>query len=409
MRRTSKPTGDGGGDTGDAGHGRFARPPAAGSSDRRCCFERLPERLDPDPVEHVARERVDQHVARLLQVESSRPQIEDRVLVELTDRRAVRALHVVGEDLELRLRVDLRIVGEQQRLVRLLGVGLLRVGPHDDLAVEDGAGVPAQDPFVQLVAAAVRLGVVDRRVIVDQPPAVREIQAVQRAVAALAVEHGDDVVPDQRAAERDRVRRKGAVARAVHVHAADVVGVLALALQLVMIDHRAGPDHDLRDRVGEVLLSRRTDIAFDDPGLAAVAGDDQHARVRHAGGLGRCRHEQQRNGLFDDRARRDPHERAVLEEARVQRRERLPIRRSEPAEIRFHGRRVRGQDRPQTGHVHAGGQLAAGKLRRIGAVHQHEPVAAECAGPALHPIRREAALAIVRRRESTGRRSARRS
>ena len=195
------------------------------------------------------------------------------------------------------------------------------------------------------------------------------------------------------------MRRKGAVTGAVHVHAADVTGTLALALHLVMVDHRAGPDHDLRDRVREVLLSRRTGVTFDDPGLTAVASDDQNARVRHAGGLGRCRHEQQRNGLFDDRARRDPHERAVLEETRVQRRERLPIRGGEPAEIRLHGRRVRGQDRPQTGHMHAGRQPADGQLWRIRAIHQHEPAAPECAGPALHQIRREAALTIVRRRE----------
>jgi len=90
-------------------------------------FERLPKRLDPDPVEHITRERVDQHVTRLLPVEATRPQIEDRVLVELTHRCAVRALYVVGEDFELRLRIDLRLVGEQQGLVRLLGVGLLRV------------------------------------------------------------------------------------------------------------------------------------------------------------------------------------------------------------------------------------------------------------------------------------------
>ena len=49
------------------------------------------------------------------QVEAARVQVEDRVLVELADRRAVRALHVVGEDLELRLGVDLRVVGQQQR------------------------------------------------------------------------------------------------------------------------------------------------------------------------------------------------------------------------------------------------------------------------------------------------------
>src|SRR5260370_23605668 len=43
--------------------------------------------------------------------------------------------------------------------------------------------------------------------------------------------------------------------------------------------------------------------------------------------------------------------RAVMEETRVQRRERLPIRRGEPAEIRLHGRRVRGQERSEERRV----------------------------------------------------------
>jgi hypothetical protein len=91
---------------------------------------------------------VDQHVARLGRRQAARPQVEQRVLVELPDRRPVRALHVVGEDLELRLGVDRRVVGEQQRLVRLLRVGLLRVLPDDDLAVEHAArALPPRMPL----------------------------------------------------------------------------------------------------------------------------------------------------------------------------------------------------------------------------------------------------------------------
>src|SRR5688572_24725375 len=84
--------------------------PGRGQLREQVLFERLPEPVDPDSVEHVTRERVDQHVTRLLPVEAPRPQIKDRVLIELSYCRAVRALHVVCEDLELRLRIDLRIV-----------------------------------------------------------------------------------------------------------------------------------------------------------------------------------------------------------------------------------------------------------------------------------------------------------
>ena len=49
----------------------------------------------------------------------------------------MRALHVVRKDLELRLGVDPRILREQQRVVGLLAVRLLRDRMDVDLAVED--------------------------------------------------------------------------------------------------------------------------------------------------------------------------------------------------------------------------------------------------------------------------------
>ena len=195
-------------------------------------------------------------------------QVEDRLVVELADRRAVRALHVVGEDLELRLGVDRRAVGQEQRAVRLLGVGLLRVLPDDDLAVEHRARRAAQDALVDLVAAAVRLRVVDRRVVVDQPVAVGEIEAVERAVAAFTVEEGGRVVADELAAERERVRREARAARGVHVQAGDVERLERLLLDLVVIDAGVLADEHLGDGVGEVGLARGADVALDEPRLA---------------------------------------------------------------------------------------------------------------------------------------------
>ena len=151
-----------------------------------------------------ANARIEQ-LPRLRLAQTPRAQVEDRVVVHLADGRAVRALDVVGEDLELRVGVDLGILGQEQRLVRLLGVGLLRVGPDDDLAVEDGAGAVRQDALVDLAAAAVRLRVIDRRVIVDEAGAVAEIEAVQRARAPSPSSTTFDVVAHERAAEADRM------------------------------------------------------------------------------------------------------------------------------------------------------------------------------------------------------------
>ena len=66
-------------------------------------------------------------------------QIEQQILVERAGGRAVAALHVVGEDLQLRLVVGLGGLRQQQRVRRHPGVGLLRVRAHDDLALEHAA------------------------------------------------------------------------------------------------------------------------------------------------------------------------------------------------------------------------------------------------------------------------------
>src|SRR5262245_11048730 len=125
------------------------------------------------------------------------PEIEHRLVVDLSNRGAMRTLDVVGEDLELWLRVDLRILRQQKRLVGLLRVGLLSGGPDDNLAVEDRASMIAENTLVHLPAATVGFCVIDRRVIVDQPSPVSQVEAVQRALRAFSVEHDVDVVPDE--------------------------------------------------------------------------------------------------------------------------------------------------------------------------------------------------------------------
>ena len=90
-------------------------------------------------VEALAGKGVEQQVARRGLVDAARAQVEELLLLDLADGGAVRAFHVVGVNLELRLGVDARVVGEQQVAVGLLGVGLLRVLVHDDAAVEYAA------------------------------------------------------------------------------------------------------------------------------------------------------------------------------------------------------------------------------------------------------------------------------
>ena len=72
-------------------------------------------------------------------VDAARPQIEDRLVGHGSSGRAVPALNVVGVDLEARLAVCFRPVREQQVLVLLIGVRLIRTRLDVDRAAKDSA------------------------------------------------------------------------------------------------------------------------------------------------------------------------------------------------------------------------------------------------------------------------------
>ena len=111
--------------------------------------------------------------------------------------------HVVGIDLELGLGEDFGLVRKHQTLAHQLGVGLLRIGTNDDLSIEDAARPVGEDAFVDFATPTVRLRVIDRGVIVDEPSRVGEVKPVQRALDALAVQDSHDIVANQRATSTD--------------------------------------------------------------------------------------------------------------------------------------------------------------------------------------------------------------
>src|SRR5215510_7724995 len=89
----------------------------------RQCTRELPLEPAVDPrahgferhsAQHVSRKRMDQQPPRRSLAEPARAQVKERLLVELPHRRAMRALDVVREDLELRLGIDARILGEKE-------------------------------------------------------------------------------------------------------------------------------------------------------------------------------------------------------------------------------------------------------------------------------------------------------
>src|SRR5450759_5155103 len=148
-----------------------------------------------------------QQIARLFLRDAARLQVEDGLLIELANRRPVRATNIVGVNLQLRFGMDGGVFGKNEIPVCLLGVSLLRARTNDDLPVKNRGGYSAEDALIQLMARAMGLRMIDRRVIVDMLAAGRQIKAIDGSFRSFR-EDGIDVVPYHAATtERHRLRR----------------------------------------------------------------------------------------------------------------------------------------------------------------------------------------------------------
>ncbi len=96
-----------------------------------------PEAFEIDAFQNVADKGLREHPAGLALTHTPGTQVEDRHLVQLTDRRTVTALDIISIDLELGLGVHLSIPRQQQVLVALFGSSLLRASLYRDPAVKD--------------------------------------------------------------------------------------------------------------------------------------------------------------------------------------------------------------------------------------------------------------------------------
>src|SRR4029453_9161723 len=94
--------------------------------------EPLVHRRALDLADHILGESIGQQRPSEFAAQSSAQKIENLVLLELSDRRAVSALDVVSIDLELRLCIHGSIRREEQVLVELSGIGQERPLPNEN-------------------------------------------------------------------------------------------------------------------------------------------------------------------------------------------------------------------------------------------------------------------------------------
>ena len=207
-------------------------------------------------------------------------QVEELGGVDLAGRRAVRALHVVGFDLEAGQGIRFGVRREQEVAVRLVGVGALGVRGDLDEAREDRARLAEQGVLEEQVGLRVAGGVDLQRALVELLFARGDRDAVEADVGAGAVDaHG---VLEARATGADGGVDGADDRVAAAAGIVDLEGLRGRAPGLdgeaADLRARAGVDVDGGDREG-ALVGLGGEVEVVDVGLGVFAGDDEGVRT----------------------------------------------------------------------------------------------------------------------------------
>src|SRR5262245_35599415 len=215
-----------------------------------------------DALDRLADKGLNQQSAGLFLRDAAGLEVEQQILIDLPRGRAVAAHHVIGEDLKLRLRIELSRLGQQKRLRHLLAVGLLRAGRHDDLALEYAARLVVEHRLEQLATGAARHAMLDEQGRVAMLMVTHQKRPGHVEGRALACEGGIDLAAGECSSGREVERLVIRVGVELYQPGDEVEGRLSLALELDVVD--AGPvaDLDLSHRVSLQLAAAETRVAF---------------------------------------------------------------------------------------------------------------------------------------------------
>src|SRR5690348_14522645 len=114
-------------------------------------------------------------------------------------------LYVVSINLELRLGVDLCIIGEQQVAIGLLGVSFLRVFVDHNSPVKNAVRFVVQNAVIELPAGAMRARVLDVHVVIEMLLAAANKESIDQALATFSCQDRMHIVAHQPSAQQKRM------------------------------------------------------------------------------------------------------------------------------------------------------------------------------------------------------------
>ena len=158
---------------------------------------------------------------------------------------------------------------------------------------------------------------VNDRVVIDVTAAVHKVQTIEQCFAALAVEHGSDVVTGNACTEGQGVRIKDRAARLLNIDIGQVEVLQGFLLQLHVRKIRIRGHIQTSDRTAQRRIqSILTDIMLNDGCTGTGFQRNQVAGKAGATALGTHKH--QMNRLFQMLASRKAQHRTVLGQGQVQ-------------------------------------------------------------------------------------------
>ena len=312
---------------------------------------------------------ISQQIARSGIRQAAALEVEHFICFQLADRGAVRAFDVVGEDLQLRLGIDMGLVGNQQIARLLSGVGLLRAFAHQDLAVEHGVRCAADHGLVQLPAAAMCMRVVDAAVHVGQLPPADQCQTIDGEVGRFTSLSNGQILPGNTRAQRDVPGGIVPATRNPHCGVANVKRRQGFALQADMVNTGILCHDNLAHRVGQISAFGQTHKVFHYGALRAVFSDHQHARISCAV-LARG-DEQQMNGCTQNLLAHHMNQGAIVQKRGIHGGKSIVFNRCQLGQMRL--RDTGTCSIGQIANRHTRVRLDLRQLRRIVPIHEHQP------------------------------------
>src|SRR5665809_7624 len=268
---------------------RFRTSPSTGDLETLSTLDLLGDRLSQllaqlghtDAIEHVAEESEYHELLGRDPIDATAHQIEDVLLLDRRDGRAVCAANLVRLDLELRDRARDRLLGEHDVAIGLIGVSALRAPRNLDEAGVLRAGDLLESALVEKVGRRVGNRVILQRALSEMLVAISEVEPEHLGERTLAGEHGLDLRSSELRTELDGEAANRRITVTGEPLGLEVVHVAAPLLERAVVDGCASTgrdlDHARAQRGSFVALGAE---AVDEGHLGVIADHDGRVRKR---------------------------------------------------------------------------------------------------------------------------------